>query len=385
MNRKYIRFTAAAVIYAVFAGYLYRPYFNGFNSFRLQDLFVANVLPASLGCYVLSRRWVSGFAESFFAGAVYGFGPYMLGLVKFHPTGCFLVAVMPWLFCPAVYGPKIKRQWRKPSLAGKSEVRSKRSVFYFLSSVFYLPSSVLCLLPFLAVVLFFQVAAHFGLYPIPINLKLRAAGLAGLPVPLVAAKRSMTLVGFYHVPIAALVMGLSMFLMPLKGLLRGGIVKKGKYFRDLIIRRFGIVAVFAVATILAFCDSLLQISPIIWLAISTLCCSVLIGVGMQGLISAGPADRGPVLLAAIISGVLAIITLLLATKYFQIVAGLGAGYARLLVETAKMYLLAASAVAMLFLVARAKLRIHPARQVLLYAAMTLDIFLGARFIVDTIL
>jgi hypothetical protein len=373
------------VIYAVFAGYLYRPYFNGFNSFRLKDLFVANVFLASLGCYVLSRRWVSGFAESFFAGAVYGFGPYMLGLVKFHPTGCFLVAVIPWLFCPAVYGPKIRRQWRKPSLAGKSEARSKRSIFYFLSSVFYLPSSVLCLLPFLVVVLFFQVAAHFGLYPIPINLKLRAADLAGLLVPLVTAKRGMTLIGFYHVPIAALVMGLSMFLMPLKGLLRGGIVKKRKHFRDLVIRRSGIVVVFAVTTILSFSDSLFQISPIIWPAISMLCCSVLIGIGMQGLISAGPADRSPVLFAAIISGVLAIITLLLATKYFQIVAGLGSGYARLLVETAKMYLLAASAVAVLFIIARAKLRIHPVRQILLYAIMMLDIFLGARFIVDTIL
>jgi hypothetical protein len=50
-----------------------------------------------------------------------------------------------------------------------------------------------------------------------------------------------------------------------------------------------------------------------------------------------------------------------------------------------MYILGGSAVAMLFVIARAKLRIHPVRQILLYATMALDIFLGARFIVDTIL
>ncbi len=348
----------ALAVYAVFVGYLYRPYFNGIGSARLQDLFVANVCLASLGCYVLSRRWVAGFAESFFAGAVYGFGPYVLGLVKFHPTGSFLVAAIPWLFCPAVFGPKGK----------------------------YKPLRILLsLLPFLAIVLFFQLAARFGLYPIPIKLKLQVADLAGLLAPLVAAKRSLTLVGFYHVPITALVMGLCMFAAPLKGLLKGGILQRGRFLKGLAVRRFGIVVIFAVATILSFCDSLLQISPIVWPAISTLCWAVLIGAGMQGLISAGPADRRPVLFAAILSGILAIITLLLATKYFQMIAGLGAGYARLLTETAKMYLLGASVVAMLFLIARTKLRIHPVRQVLLYATMALDIFLGARFIVDTIL
>jgi hypothetical protein len=372
MNKKYMsgipfykkiekwepRFAAAAVIYAVFAVYLYRPYFRGFGSLRLQDLFVANVCLASLGCYVLSRRWVAGFAESFFAGAVYGFGPYVLGLVKFHPTGGFLVAAIPWLFCPAVYGPKGR----------------------------YKPLRILLsLLPFLAIVLFFQVAARFGLYPIPIKLKLQAGDLTGLLAPLVAAKRSMTLVGFYHVPIAALVMGFCMFAVPLKGLGKGNILQRGRFFKDLTVRRFGIVAIFAVATILSFCDSLLQVSPIIFPAISMLCCSILIGVGMQGLISAGPADRRPVLLAAILLGILAIVTLLFATKYFQVVAGLADGYARLLTATAKMYILGGSVVAILFLIVRAKLRIHPVRQVLLYATMALDMFLGARFIIDTIL
>lgn len=358
MNMKYTRFALAAALYTAFAVYLYRPYFNGFDALRFQDLIVANICLASLGCYVLSRRWMAGFAESFFAGAIYGFGPFVLGLVKFHPTVGFLVAAIPWLFCPAVFGPEGK--WKPLRI-------------------------LLSLLPFLAIVLFFQVSARFGLYPIPIKLKLHGADLAGLLAPLVAAKRHKMLVGFYHVPIAALVMGFCMFAAPLKILRTGGILHKGRLLTALAARRLGIFIIFAVATILAFCDSFGQISPIIFLAISTLCCSVLIGVGIQGLISAGPADRKPMLLSAILLGIFAIVTLLLATKYFQIIAGLADGYARLLTETAKMYILGALAVAMLFIIARAKLRIHPVRQILLFAVMALDIFLGARSIVDTIL
>ena len=363
MNTKYTRFALAAVVYSVFAAYLYRPYFKGFDALQLQDLIVANICLACLGCYVLSRRWVAGFAESFFAGAIYGFGPFVLGLTKFHPTGGFLVAAIPWLFCPAAFGPEGK--WKPLRI-------------------------LLSLLPFLAIVLFFQVSARFGLYPIPIKLKLHGADLAGLLAPLVAAKRHKILVGFYHVPIAALVMGFCMFAAPLGILRTGGILHNRRLLTTVAARRIGIFIIFAVATIMAFCDSLLQISPIIFPAISTLCCSVLIGVGMQGLISAGPADRRPVLFTAILLGILAIVTLLLATIPMtsigiQTVAGLADGYARLLTETAKMYILGAVAIAMLFIIARAKLRIHPVRQILLYAAVALDIFLGARFIFDAIL
>jgi hypothetical protein len=365
MTKKYVMFVVAAAVYAAFAVYLYRPYFNGFGSLRLQDLFVANICLASLGAYVLSRRWVAGFAESFFAGAIYGFGPFAIGLAKFHPTAGFLFAAIPWLFCPAVFGPQGKfKPLRVP----------------------------LSLLPFLVIVLFFQLAARFGLYPIPINLKLHGAEMAGLLAPLVTAKRNMTLVGFYHIPVAPLIMGLSMLLVPLEGLSRGGILQRGIILKGLAARRFGIVAIFAVATILAFCDSFLDISPIIWLAISMLCCSVLIGAGMQGLISGGFADRKWILFAAIVMSVLAIVTLLLATKYFQTFASLGSGYARLLTEEAKMYILGAITIAIFFLMARAKFTAHSAgrhtvllKAGLLCLAMGLDIFLGARFVVDTIL
>ncbi len=334
---KYTMFVAAAVMYVAFAVYLYRHYFKGFGTLRLRDLFIVNTALASLGCYVLSRRWVAGFAESFFAGALYGFGPFTLGLAKFHPTAGFLAAALPWLFCPAAFGPKAGWRWLR------------------------MPLSVL---PFLAVVLFFQVAAHFRLYPIPIQLKLSASDVVGLFAPLIAAGRRMTLLGFYHIPLTGLIMGFAMLIAA---------------------RRRKIMLILAIATILSFCDSLFAVSPIIWLAVSMLCGSVMIGAGMQGLVCAGPADRRWILTASAVMGTLAIATLLLATKCFQTFVSLGSGTGSLFVETAKMYILGTVAMAVLFFIVRANVRMHVLRRILLCAAMGLDIFFSATLVIDRIL
>jgi hypothetical protein len=272
-----------------------------------------------------------------FAGAIYGFGPFILGLAKFHPTAGFLAAVIPWLFCPAVFGPKGNWRWIRIPLA---------------------------VLPFLAIVLFFQVSAHYRLFAVSTQARLHLADLVGLLAPLITAKQNTTLIGFYHIPIAALVMGFSMLLAA---------------------RRFSIIIIFTTGTILAFCDSFFGISPIIWFTMPMLCCSVLVGAGMQGLASGGFADRGWVLAAAAIMCTLAIVTLLLATKYFQIFLGMGAGYAKLFTEAGKMYVLGAIVAAIIFFMIRAKLRMQQLRRIVLYAAMAVDIFLGARFIVDKIL
>jgi len=277
------------------------------------------------------------FWGSFFAGAIYGFGPFALGLAAYHPTAGFLAATIPWLFCPAAFGPKARWRWISRPLSA---------------------------LPFLAILLFFQISTYYRLFAIPTQLKLRLADLAGVLAPYVIAERSLTLVGVYQVPIAALAMGFSMLLAA---------------------RRFGLIIIFCLGTILAFCNSFLNTSPIIWLAVPVLCCSVLIGAGMQGLASAGFADRRWVLLTAIIMGMLAIVMLLLAIKCYQIFAGLGRGYAKLFIYSAWMYILGTIAVAIIFFMARAKLRIAALRWVILCSAMAVDIFLGATFIVGRIL
>ncbi|MDT8302469.1 MAG: hypothetical protein RQ760_13375, partial [Sedimentisphaerales bacterium] len=301
---------------------------------------VVNVCLSSLGCYVLSRRWVAGFAESLFAGAIYGFGPFILGLAKYHPSAGFLAAAIPWLFCPAAFGFKEKRRWLRIPLV---------------------------VLPFLAIVVFFQVTTYYRLFAVSTQTRLNPADLTGLFAPLITAKQKITLIGFYHIPIAALVIGVCMMLAA---------------------RRYSVVVIIFLGAGLSFYDafnSYVEVSPVMWLTIPVLCCSVLIGEGMQGLASAGFTDRWWVLVTAAIMAVLAIVTLLLASKYFQTFLGLGAGYARLFTEAGKMYALGAIVGAIIFFMIRAKLRMLLLRRLVLCAAMAVDIFIGARYIVDKIL
>jgi hypothetical protein len=244
----------AGAIYAGFSLYLYQPYFGNFG--RWQYLLVLNAFVASLGCFLLSRRWVSGFPGSFFAGAVYGFGPFMLGLSKFHPTAGFLAAIIPWLFCPAAFVGRTRWRWVGLSLL---------------------------VLPFLAILTFFKTSAHFRLFAMPVQISLHPEDVGGLLAPLVAVTRhllaplvavtrQLTPLGFYHVPIAALIMGFSMLLAA---------------------RRFGILVIIAIGTALAFCKSFLGVSPIIWLTLPLVCGSVMIGAGTQALLSAGGWSCGP--------------------------------------------------------------------------------------------
>jgi len=332
---KYGKFIVAAIVYAAFAMYLYQPYFPILNS--LQYLLPLNLCLAALGCFVLSRRWVSSFAGSLFAGAIYGFGPFTLGLAKFYPTAGLLAASIPWLFCPAAFVGRNKWRWLSWPVSA---------------------------LPFLAIVIFFQISIYYRLFAVPIQTKLSLGDLAGLIAPLVMAHRSTTLVSFYHVPLTALLIGFAMLLSA---------------------RRLNIIVILCLGTVLAFCNSFFNISPIMWLTVSILCCSVLIGVGTQALASAGYADRKWVLLAAAVSGTLAIVTLLMATKYFQIFAGLGNSAARLFTESAKMYILGAITAAIIFFLARAKLRVTTLRWILLCSAMAVDIFFSARFIIDRVM
>jgi hypothetical protein len=289
---------------------------------------------------VLSRRWVAGFSESFFAGAIYGFGPFLLGLAKYHSSAGFLVAVIPWLFCPAAFGFKEKRQWLRIPLV---------------------------VLPFLAIVVFFQASTHYRLFAISTQARLHPADLTGLFAPLITAKQKLNLIGFYHIPIAALVIGFCMLLAA---------------------KRYSVIIIIIAGVVLSFCDafnSYVEVSPIMWLTIPVLCCSVLIAEGMQGLASAGFADRVWILITAVVMAALAILTLLLATKYFQTFLGLGSGYAKLFTEAGKMYVLGAIVAAIIFFMIRAKLRMQLLRRLVLCVAMAVDIFIGARYIVDRIL
>lgn len=335
----------AAALYAAFAVYLYRPHFPTFSTWHW--LLPANAAVAAVGCFVLSRRWVMGFLGSLLAGAVYGFGPYLLALGRFHPIAGFLAATIPWLFLPAAF---LNRQ--------------RRASVKILFSI----------LPFAMVILFFlffRLDAEHRLFAAPIQTTLEPADLVAFIAPLVLFSRTVVLPSLYHVALGPLILGMGMMLKA---------------------RRFGILLIIAAGFALTFCRSYLGpgpvawvgVSPILWLSIPLVCLSVLAGVGLQGLIEAGASDREWVLATGISLGILAGVTLMLAAKYFQVILGLADGYARLFVQAAKMYLLGAVAMLIVFLMARQQMRLRPLRWVILAAALGLDIFLGARYIVDKI-
>ncbi len=334
---------AATALYVAFAVYLYRPHFGQFTTW--QWLLPVSTCLGAAGAFTLSRRWVAGFTGSFLAGAVYGFGPFLLGLAKFHASAAFLAACVPWLFVPAVLVEK-----RRGKGLG-------------------LP---LLTLPFLAIVLFFYVSGRQHLFAAPLQAEIRPLDLVGCVAPLALADRSAVLLGFYHVPVAALVLGLVM-------------VWKARRYSILVVLLAGLLLTFGKPLLGSQIVAWLGVSPLLWLSIPLAWCAVLSGIGFQGLIEAGPADKKWVLAAAITLGVLAILALLLAARCFQVALGLGDGYARLFVQAAQMYLLGAIAITLVFFMARQNLRWHALRWAVLCAVLGLDLFLAAPYIVDKVL
>lgn len=325
----------AMVIYAAFTFYLYQPHFERFGVHREQYLFLFSGVLGSLGCFILSRRWVASFTGSCLAGAIYGFGPFMLGLGRFHPAVSLLAAAIPWLFFPAVF---INRKWR------------------FLQ----IP---LAAIPFLAIIAFFQICQQVRFFAIGAQVRLLPAEMAYSLSPLVMAQREIVLFGFYHVPIAALILGVCMMVAA---------------------RRYGMMTVLAAGFVLSFCRPILGVSSISWLMIPALCCAVMIGEGFDAIVLAGEADSKWLLLTAVVLLLLSIAGWIFAGYCQNIFAGLGGDCARLFAHTAKMYLLTAVAVGTVFFMAKSKMRAHQVRMLLLCTAMVVDIFIGAQFIVDKV-
>lgn len=331
------RFAAAGVIFLGFAVYLYQPYFQKIKAGGIGDfLIVFNCVFAGVGCYVLSRRWVGSFAGSFFAGLIYGFGPFFLGLGVYHPTAGSMAALIPWLFCLSAFGPRGGLRWVRIALA---------------------------ILPFAAILVFFQVSGYLRFFPVPIQSKLHFRELVGLIAPLATSKRGYTDIGFYHISIGPLIIGLSMMVAA---------------------RRVGSIIICVVGIVLAFCGPVFEVSPIIWWCFPMLGCAVLSGEGIQGLIFAGFNDRKWIMLVMICMLTLAVVTLLAATKFQGIFAGLGKDYAKVLLLEAKIYILGAVVMAILFFMARAKIRLQWLRIILVCSAIGTDIFLSAGFINDMV-
>jgi len=321
MGDDFRKFASAGIIYAAIAIYLYQPYFNRFSPF--QFLRLVNVCAAGLGAYAISRRWVFSFWASLFTGLIYGFGPLMLRINSFHPTAGLMAAMVPWLFCPAVFWPRRKTKW---------------------------VSWALCVLPFLVIAIFFAVTTYLHLFAMPKQIRLRAVDLLWFFAPMVRINSAPAYFGFYHIAIAPLIMGFAMLLAA---------------------KRYGILLILSMGLVLGFSNSFLEVTSIMWVTIPVLGFALIIGEGMQGLVETGFSDRKWVLATAIVLAGLSIVMTILSAKY-------SAAFS----QSAKMYMLGAVVVGTIYFMLRAKMRMNRVKMLILCLAMGVDVFFGARFIVD---
>jgi hypothetical protein len=333
MLKSAAKLVIASLLYLVFAVFLYQPYFKTFH--KIQFLLVICPPIASAGLFLLSRRWVSSFAGSFFAAAIYGFSPFSLNLAEFHPAASLLAASIPWLFLPAAFGPKGKLRFLRIPLS---------------------------LLPFLTILVFFQVTTHLRLFAVPINAAITSDDSIGILSPLAAAKSGLNLVSLYHIPLMFVFLG---FVMLVKA------------------RRVGAFLIIIAGITGCLSNPILGVSPIIWLTTSFVCFAILVGAGIDGLVLAGKADRDW-LFAGIAIMLFAALFLILAAKGFFPAFSFQGAVSHLFFQSAKFYLLGSAAAAAVFILTAANLRLTLLRFTIISCCLAFDIFISAQFIVDSL-
>lgn len=276
----------------------------------------------ALGTFVLTRRWIVSWPASLLAGAAYGFGPFALGFVGFHPLAGLVPAAVPWLFCPAA----LWHAERRKSLMDQ------------------IGTCLLAMLPFAVIVAFFQLSAAMGFWPVPAD-RVGLERWTGLLIP-----QAMPGIGLYHVPLVVAALGLAV---------------------HALARRPGSLIVVALGLALSLGPRVLQVSPIAWLAIPVVYAAVLVGLGAQTLAWSGPDDCGVVGLAVVLAMVLAGAMVVLGLRFAPSVVYFNA---------ARFYGLAAVMSAAILFIARSGMRWRGLRWVVLFAAAGLDIFLGAKLL-----
>lgn len=327
-----VKTLAAAAVYSAMSLYIYHPYLNNFQ--KADYIFIAGSVFGSLGCFVLSRRWISSPVASLFAGAIYGFCPFTLWFSAYHPFSIIPMASIPWLFCIAAFL--------------RHHTVKKKSLLEITGIV------VLTLLPFAAIALFFWMCAQpwwirGPFFPIPKSETLHLSNFAGFMTPL-STEHNFSF-AFYHVPVAAMLMGACMYAAA---------------------RRFAVLGLVLLGFALAFLDTFTHVSPVVWAIVPVLFCSILSGIGMQGLDFAGSSDTKWILIPAVIMLILAgicAVTIRSQNAYYS----------------ARMFALSATVLGIIACLARAKLRLHTLRWLLLSIAMGIDIVLGAVYMIDKIL
>lgn len=252
----------------------------------------------------------------------------MLSFARFHPAAGLPAALLPWMFCPAIY-------YR----ARRSKTAAQKAV-----------SILLAALPFVIVAVFFDLAAELSGFFMPVQVRTGWQHVIGLAMPLWENVRFSLSV--YHAAVPAFVLGLMMYV---------------------IVRRMSVLITVAAATLLSLADPIFAVPPIFWLSVPMLYAAVLTGLGLQGLAWAGPSDRRWILGCTMAVGVMAVIMLVVSA------AGKGGQVFRV---TGLSYVVAVVMTGCIFFLTRARLRWNLFRWILLCGGIGVDILLSARFLID---
>jgi hypothetical protein len=324
-----IQFFAAAIIYTAFAAWLFWPHLNKITG--IQTILPITTVVSAAGVFLLARRYVNSFVASFFAGIIYGFGPFASAFYcGYHPFAALIYAALPWTFIPAVFLHKLTKADDKTT---------------------NLLAAVLSLLPFVFVIVCFTLAAmpKYRLIPIPIGTAVSIKSLIGLISP-ADIKFDDFSIGFYHVPLAALAVGLILF------------------FKT---RRFWIAVLFLSAVFLSLYKPLLDVPSVFWLSFVVLICSLIIAEGFEAIVLAGKADANWLLLSALI--------LLL-----QLSLSFALGQSQAFPLSAAISAIAVIAVLFIFFISRTGFAMHYLRMAALYSVALLDVVIVTRTIIDKI-
>jgi hypothetical protein len=258
-RRLIAEFVSAACIYVFISIYLYAPYLRGFT--RIEYLFVINSAASSIGCFLLSRRWTKTFSASILAGAIYAFGPFLLGFTAYHPFAGIPAAIFPWLFIPAVMmvsGKKVSFLWALKLL--------------------------LCAFPFVIVILFFYLLSLPSIgpfFPMP-PIKGHLVNFVPIAFPLTGSAEDF-IVSFYHLPVCGILLGLPL------------LISRKKYI---------LLILFAACLCLSFCRPILETPPIVWTLLPGIFWAVLAAAGSERLLMANKTDVRLILACFIVLAVL---------------------------------------------------------------------------------
>jgi hypothetical protein len=323
---------AAVIILLAFAAYLYGPHWFGLGGMKI--LWPLNSVLAAMGCFILTRRWISSFDASLLAALIYGFGPFGLSFVSYHPLAGLSYVAVPWLLCPAVY-------YQSPNTTGMLKT---------------LAIALLSLLPFAAIAGLFWLAAHHWAGPLflmPKSKLLEPTDLWGMITPMIFASNHFA-IGFYHMPLICILMGLFVFALSGKETL-------------LVPVMMGII--------LSLMSPICEVPPIVWLGFAALFLSVCSALGMQSLAWAGKADRFWILACAIAALGLAGCNYLMGLSHPQ-----PADYR----HAAVFFLASAGATGLVFLLTQLNLRLTVVRWLVLFGLCAYDLWVTAPRLVDSL-